>query len=103
MKTPGWSVLLFLAAMSLTAMSQVRAGGGKGLTAVPFQDVHVADRFWGPRIATNRKATVESNLHECEITGRIKNFAVCGKLVPGKHRGLLFNDSDVYKVIEGIA
>jgi DUF1680 family protein len=70
---------------------------------VPFQHVQIADAFWGPRIATNRKATIEANLHQCEATGRIKNFAVAGKLAKGKHQGALFNDSDVYKVIEGIA
>ncbi len=73
------------------------------LIAVPFQDVHLNDAFWGPRIATNRKVTVEANLHQCEVTGRIKNFAIAGKLVAGKHQGQLYNDSDVYKVIEGIA
>jgi uncharacterized protein len=74
-----------------------------GLTAVPFQDVHVTDPFWGRRIHTNRTATIEANLRQCEATGRIKNFAVAGKLEDGKHKGLLFDDSDVYKVIEGIA
>src|SRR5262249_33065749 len=73
------------------------------LTAVPFQKVRIADAFWSPRIATNQKATIEANLHQCEITGRIKNFAVAGKLQKGKHQGALYNDSDVYKVIEGIA
>jgi DUF1680 family protein len=75
----------------------------RGLTPVPFQDVHVTDAFWGPRIATNAKATIEANLHQCEVTGRIKNFAVAGKLEAGKHQGELYNDSDVYKVIEGVA
>jgi hypothetical protein len=42
-------------------------------------------------------------LHQCEVTGRIRNFAVAGKLEKGKHEGALYNDSDVYKVIEGIA
>ncbi|MEX0714786.1 MAG: beta-L-arabinofuranosidase domain-containing protein [Pirellulales bacterium] len=73
------------------------------LKAVPFQDVSVADSFWSPRIATNQAATIEANLQQCEVTGRLKNFAVAGKLVEGRHEGLLFNDSDVYKVIEGIA
>jgi DUF1680 family protein len=73
------------------------------LTAVPFQDVHIQDGFWSPRIAVNRKATIEANLRQCEITGRIKNFAVAGKLQPGTHEGALYNDSDVYKMIEGIA
>jgi DUF1680 family protein len=79
------------------------AGPGRTLTAVPFQDVHITDAFWTPRIQTNRTATIEANLHQCEITGRIQNFAVAGKLEPGKHQGFLYNDSDVYKMIEGIA
>jgi DUF1680 family protein len=65
--------------------------------------VNVHDAFWNPRIRTNQKTTMEANLHQCEITGRIKNFAIAGRLEPGQHQGLLFNDSDVYKVIEGIA
>ena len=73
------------------------------LVAVPFQKVRVDDRFWSPKIETNRTATIEANLHQCLATGRIKNFAVAGKLTAGKHEGLLFNDSDVYKMIEGIA
>jgi DUF1680 family protein len=73
------------------------------LTAVPFQEVHIKDRFWDKRIHTNRTATIEANLHQCEITGRIRNFAVAGKLEEGKHKGLLFDDSDLYKVLEGIA
>ena len=74
-----------------------------GLQAVPFQDVQVRDDFWSPRIQTNRKVTVEANLLECERTHRIRNFAIAGKLEEGKHEGALYNDSDVYKVIEGIA
>jgi DUF1680 family protein len=91
-------------ALALTlCLTFAGARAADGLTAVPFQDVHVTDAFWAPRIRTNRTATIEANLHQCEITGRIKNFAVAGKLVPGQHEGELYNDSDVYKVIEGIA
>ena len=79
------------------------AAAPRGLTPVPFQDVHVTDAFWAPRIRTNRTVTVEANLRQCEVTGRIKNFAVAAGLEPGKHQGALYNDSDVYKVIEGIA
>ena len=74
-----------------------------GRRPVPFQDVHIADSFWSPRLQVNRTVTVEANLHQCEITGRITNFAVAGKLATGKFEGLLYNDSDVYKVVEGIA
>jgi DUF1680 family protein len=74
-----------------------------GVVALPFQKVRISDAFWSPRIEVNRKVTIEANLRQCETTGRIKNFAVAGKLIPGSHQGLLFNDSDLYKVLEGIA
>src|SRR5207245_11401275 len=83
--------------------SDAARGGDGQLAAVPFPDVHIADGFWSPRIKTNSTATIEANLRQCEVTGRIKNFAVAGKLVAGKHQGFLYNDSDVYKMIEGIA
>jgi DUF1680 family protein len=91
-------------ALLLTALfaSRSDADPASRLTAVPFQDVHIDDGFWGPRIAVNQTITIEANLHQCEITGRIKNFAIAGKLAEGKHEGALYNDSDVYKVIEGI-
>ena len=73
------------------------------LTPVPFQRVQLDDSFWSPKLETNRTATIEANLRQCEITGRVKNFAVAGKLAAGKHVGALFNDSDVYKMLEGIA
>ncbi|MEX2120041.1 MAG: beta-L-arabinofuranosidase domain-containing protein [Pirellulales bacterium] len=95
---------LLLALTWIAAVAQdSHAAEQSPLKAVPFQDVSIADAFWSPRIATNQTATIEANLHQCEVTGRLKNFAVAGKLVEGKHEGLLFNDSDVYKVIEGIA
>jgi DUF1680 family protein len=87
----------------LLARPAVSCLAGEPLTAVPFQQVQIHDSFWSPKLETNRAATIEANLRQCEITGRIKNFAVAGKLAPGKHEGALFNDSDVYKMIEGIA
>ena len=75
----------------------------QALTPVPFPAVHIDDAFWGPRLRINRTSTVEANLRQCEITGRIKNFAVAAGLEKGKHEGALYNDSDVYKVLEGVA
>ncbi len=87
----------------LCVLAFTNAISAESLTAVPFHEVHITDGFWSQRIHTNRAATIEANLRQCEITGRIRNFAVAGKLVEGKHKGLLFDDSDLYKVIEGIA
>lgn len=94
------------AGLVLLALASLAPAGepapGPGLRPVPFTSVAIDDVFWNPRLTANRKVTLEANLHQCEITGRLRNFAVAGKLQPGKHEGLLFNDSDVYKVIEGI-
>jgi DUF1680 family protein len=73
------------------------------LTAVPFTDVTVADEFWAPRMETNRKMTVRYDFEKCEQTGRIDNFAKAGGLMGGEFEGIYFNDSDLYKVIEGAA
>ena len=70
---------------------------------VPFTSVTVKDSFWTPRMNTNRVTTVWYDFKKCEETGRIDNFAKAGKLMPGPFRGTPFDDSDVYKVIEGAA
>ena len=69
------------------------------LSAVPFTDVTLADEFWTPRIETNRTASLPHNIEWCRKTGRIDNFANAAKK-QGKFRGLVFNDSDLYKVLE---
>jgi len=70
---------------------------------VPFTAVSVQDGFWRPRMETNRKVTVRYDFRKCEETGRIDNFAKAGGLMKGEFRGIPYDDSDVYKVIEGAA
>ena len=73
------------------------------LDAVPFTAIHFNDSFWAPRIKINREAVIPHNIYECEITGRISNFAKAGGSIPGQFEGIYFNDSDVYKMLEGAA
>jgi DUF1680 family protein len=68
---------------------------------VPFTDVSIDDDFWAPRMETNRKVTIPYDFKKCEETGRIDNFARAGGLMDGEFVGIRYNDSDVYKVIEG--
>jgi DUF1680 family protein len=70
---------------------------------VPFNEVHVQDKFWTPRLETNRTVTIPYCFQMCEQTGRIRNFEKAARLIEGKHEGIYFNDSDVYKVMEGAA
>ena len=71
--------------------------------AVAFTEVKIADEFWAPRIETNRTKSIPHNFKWCRQTGRFTNFAKAGKRMEGGFEGIYFNDSDVYKVLEGAA
>ena len=71
------------------------------LSAVPFTEVKLQDDFWAPRLKTNREVSIPHNFKWCEETGRFGNFAKAAGLAEGKFEGIYFNDSDVYKVLEG--
>lgn len=71
---------------------------------VPAHVVHLNDVFWAPRLEVNRTATIPASFQLCEETGRIENFKVAANLSQAKWTGMAgFNDSDVYKVMEGAA
>lgn len=70
---------------------------------VPFNKVHFDDHFWSPRLETNRVVTIPYAFQKCEETDRISNFEKAAGLLKGAHKGIYFNDSDVYKVMEGAA
>lgn len=98
------SAFSFVLFLSLTISSSVAAEKTRTqLTAVPFTEVKIEDEFWAPRIKLNREKIVPHDLQYCEQTGRIRNFAKAAGLLPGKFEGTFFDDSDVYKVIEGAA
>ena len=77
------------------------------LKRVSFRNVSIKDNFFSPRILCNSKVTINDCLDKCESTGRIENFVNAAKHLKGEehgeYTGLMFNDSDVYKVIEGAA
>jgi DUF1680 family protein len=95
--------IMMVALLTLVAGCQMQKTRTNGLTAVPFTDVVIADEFWAPRLETNRKVTIPYDFQKCEQTGRIDNFAKAAGLMEGEFEGIYFNDSDLYKVIEGAA
>jgi uncharacterized protein len=76
---------------------------------VPLTAVECKDDFWAPRIEINRAVTVPFAFDQCEVTGRIENFRRATAALRGDPDvdrtppGFVFDDSDVYKVIEGAA
>jgi len=74
------------------------------MTPVGFSDVTIRSAFWSPRLDTNRTVSIPHNLQTCEDTGRIDNFRhASGAPAKAPFRGHIFHDSDVYKVLEGVA
>lgn len=90
---------LFLAMMSSLALRP--AGQDYPVTPVPFRDVQVTEGFWQSRLETNRIVTIPFAFKKCEETGRISNFAVAGRLESGTFHGRRYDDSDVFKILEG--
>lgn len=73
------------------------------VTPVKFTKVTVNDNYWAPRIETNRIVTIPFALRKNEETGRMDNFRKAAGIMDGPHQGRRFNDTDVYKVLEGVA
>ncbi len=69
---------------------------------VPFTQVSVSDNFWAPRIRMNSEVTIPIAFKHCETTGRVKNFEIAAGMEEGSFcTEYPFDDSDVYKIIEG--
>jgi len=68
---------------------------------VPFTDVRVDDAFWAPKIEVNREVTIPYVLRMCREHGRINNFIIAARHSGGKLTVYPFDDTDLYKAIEG--
>lgn len=100
--------------MSVLAAGAVRAGQAPKpadypFKPVPFTAVRVDDAFWTPRIETNRTVTIPFAFGKSEETGRMYNFDEAAASLAGRPLadvrtpGFPFDDTDVYKIIEGAA
>ena len=75
----------------------------KLMTPVPFSQVKIDDSFWSPRLERHKSVTLPVCIDQIESqTGRIRNFENAAK-GEGQHSGIFFDDSDVYKALEGMA
>jgi hypothetical protein len=79
---------------------------------VPFTSVKITGGFWKPRQEVNRKVTLPYAFQQCESTNRVKNFDLAAEILKRRAAGekdaqatplsiYPFDDSDVYKAIEG--
>lgn len=94
-----------IAALTLClAANGAKKGSAHGypIDPVPFTSVKVADGFWGKRLKAIREVTVPLAFSKCKESGRYDNFMKA--VHPSdtiKIGGFPFDDTDVYKTIEG--
>ena len=117
MKTILTSIILATAAiMPATAQKTKTLSNGYPFSQVPFTSVKIAhDSFWGNRLQAAREVTIPLAFSKCETEHRYKNFEMAAYTLqhPGhkgldtkewnvaKFMGFSFDDTDVYKTIEG--
>jgi len=73
------------------------------LRPVGVRDVVLEDVFWAPRLRINRETTLAAQHQMLEQTGRLENFRRLTGASNAPFAGIYFNDSDVYKWLEGAA
>lgn len=91
------------AVIAAMVSSMVIAQEHQLIRPVSFTQVKITDAFWAPRLEAVLKNTLPHCFKQCEDTGRLRNFDKAAGKLEGKFEGYFFNDSDVYKVIEGAA
>ncbi|ULQ51858.1 glycoside hydrolase family 127 protein [Flavihumibacter fluvii] len=73
------------------------------LYPVNFSQVNITDGFWLGRMRTVATSTIDACILYTETkTGRIRNFEKAAAH-SGKHEGVYYDDSDVYKALEAMA
>ncbi|MBL4561798.1 MAG: glycoside hydrolase family 127 protein [Labilibaculum sp.] len=107
MKLQNLLIILTLAgtaACSQKKAKEIATAPDYSITGVPFNEVTINDNFWLPKIEINRTVTIPASFAKCEEMGRMDNFLIAGGVMEGKIKGEMpFDDSDVYKIIEGAA
>lgn len=72
------------------------------ISMVDIGSVQITDNFWLPKIKTVQNVTIPFAFGKCRDEGRMENFLIAAAEKQGKVRGKMpFDDSDVYKIIEG--
>ncbi|MFA5815904.1 MAG: glycoside hydrolase family 127 protein [Bacteroidales bacterium] len=98
-----WLQILPVALIGLAGCSESKkVSGDYPIQPVAFNQVKLEDSFWAPRVKLNAELTIPYAFKQSEETGRIKNFDVAAGVEKGSFCSIYpFDDSDVYKIIEG--
>ncbi|MBQ1693350.1 MAG: glycoside hydrolase family 127 protein, partial [Bacteroidales bacterium] len=98
---------LAIALAAICSCTSKNKGHDYPYTPVAFTSVEVSDAFWGQRLKASREVTIPLAFSKCEETGRYENFVQAAQQMASSENlgfrvgGLPFDDTDVYKTIEG--
>lgn len=91
-----------LACSSAEKQGETASVGSYPITPVDLRDVRLADQFWLPIVQRVQEKTIPYALEKCRTEGRLDNFLIAGGQMKGDVKGQMpFDDTDVYKIIEG--
>ena len=102
-----FSSLALIALAAFVSCSKKEQDHNYPYTPVAFTSVEVSDAFWGQRLKASREVTIPLAFRKCEETGRYRNFEEAAQQMHSSENlgfrvaGLPFDDTDVYKTIEG--
>jgi DUF1680 family protein len=100
--TPNLILAALLIVLTASCGNNSQTKGDYPIRPVPFNQVSLQDSFWAPRIRLNASLTIPYAFKQSEETGRIKNFDIAAGVEKGSFCSIYpFDDSDVYKIIEG--
>ena len=72
------------------------------ISSIDIKSVQLTDNFWLPKIKLIQQKSIPYAFEKCEKEGRMENFLIAGGKKEGKVRGKMpFDDTDLYKIIEG--
>lgn len=89
---------IFAALMSLVPVAEQTSS----LNPLPIANAMVEGGFWTTRLETNRRVTLYHGLAMLERNGYVRNFELAAAGSREGFQGLVFFDSDAYKLLEAI-
>ncbi|HLO58421.1 MAG TPA: glycoside hydrolase family 127 protein [Bacteroidales bacterium] len=98
-KNSAWCLILICLSLSVN-QALLSQKNDYPIQPVPFTSVDIQDSFWLPKIKTNHDVTIPHGFEKS--SNRLLNFQIAAGLKTGNFSSdFPFDDSDIYKMIEG--
>jgi uncharacterized protein len=94
--------IVFVIISVIQCAGQQKKNADYPISMVDIKKVELTDNFWLSKIKTIQNTTIAYGFEKCQNEGRLDNFLLAGGKKQGKVRGKMpFDDTDIYKIIEG--